>query len=71
MNFTPRNLRFESHILLLEAFFCVEGSGQNLAETRALGREWLFVVNYLFSICSNGCNFMDNASRVERRGWRR
>lgn len=37
----------------------------------SLGREWSFVVNYVFSICSDGCNLMDNAFRVEKGGWRR
>lgn len=37
----------------------MEGSGQNLAETKVLGGEWLFVVNCVFSICCDGCNLMD------------
>lgn len=49
----------------------MEGSGQNLAETRALGRRGLFAVNCVFPVCSDGCNFMDNAFCVEKRGWRR
>lgn len=49
----------------------MEGSGQNLAETRALGSEWSFVVNCVFSICSDGCNLMYNAFCVEKGGWRR
>lgn len=49
----------------------MEGSGQNLAETRALGRRGLFVVNRVFSICCDGCNLMDNAFRVEKGVWSR
>lgn len=49
----------------------MEGSGQNLAETRELGRKCSFVVNCVFSGCCDGCNSMDNAFRVEKRGWRR
>lgn len=70
MNFTPQNLKFESRVLLSEAFFR-EGSGQNLAETRALVRRALFVVNCVFSGCCDGCNFMDIAFCVEKGGWRR
>lgn len=46
----------------------MEDSGQNLAETKDLGRRGLFVVNCVFSICSEGCNFMDNAFCVEKGG---
>lgn len=49
----------------------MEGSGQNLAETRALGRRGLFVVNCVFSVSCDGCNFMDIILRVEKGGWRR
>lgn len=46
----------------------MEGSGQNLAETRALGRKELFVVNCVFSGCCDGCNLMENAFCVEKGG---
>lgn len=49
----------------------MEGSGQDRVKMMSLGREWSFVVNYVFSICSDGCNFMDNAFCVEKGGWRR
>lgn len=49
----------------------MEGSGQNLAETRALGRRGLLVVNCVFSVYYDGCNSMDIILRVEKGGWRR
>lgn len=58
MNFTPQNLRFGRASCFWKHFF-VEGSGQNLSETRDLGRECLFVVDCVFSVRSDGCNFMD------------
>lgn len=36
----------------------------------SLGERWLFLVNCVFSICSDGCNFMDNAFCVEKGGGR-